>query len=255
MHQEDRNPLTKQGRIDRAALWTTASALAVVLVATFAHWTTYGTKRERRNVDRTTKAADQNPPLKTTPRRDWVTFWTAASALGALLAAAFAGWAAYETQSTVREANRATKATVWLQVLADYETADMLDALNYLRKWQSQNPKFDEPFYQLLTAKDLTPEDAELMKHVDADRRRVMKFFDKLRILTEGDIIDKVFVSQNWDSGTYTYMNDVLSPLHRANLRAMLDTKAITQEDFVTSNRVLSEIMGFYQTTLVPREH
>ena len=36
-----------------------------------------------------------------------------------------------------------------------------------------------------------------------------MKFFDKLRILAEENIIETIFISKNWDSGTYTYITDV----------------------------------------------
>jgi len=189
-------------------------------------------------------------PPKTRPR-DWMVIFTAASALGALLAAIFSGWAAYENQASVRETNRATRASVWLQVLADFETPDMLSSLNFLRQWQSNTPNFDSRFYELLTNGAAGKDELELSKHIDADRRRVIKFFDKLRILTQGDIIDSYFVSQNWDSGTYTYINDVLAPLHRKKLLAMLDTKALSPEDYANANKVLSDILKFYYDTVV----
>ena len=58
-----------------------------------------------------------------------------------------------------------------------------------------------------------------------------MKFFDKLRILAEENIIETIFISKNWDSGTYTYITDVLAPLHLAKLKAMLETRATTAEN------------------------
>jgi len=189
-------------------------------------------------------------PPNTRPR-DWMVIFTAASALGALLAAIFSGWAAYENQASVRETNRATRASVWLQVLADFETPDMLSSLNFLRQWQSNTPNFDSRFYELLTNGAAGKDELELSKHIDADRRRVIKFFDKLRILTQGDIIDSYFVSQNWDSGTYTYINEVLAPLHRKKLLAMLDTKALSPEDYANANKVLSDILKFYYDTVV----
>jgi hypothetical protein len=194
---------------------------------------------------------ERNKDDKLNRRPDWMVIFTAASAAAALLAAMFAGWAAYENQASVRETNRATRASVWLQVLAEYETADMLKSINSLREWQSKTPAFDKRFYELLTTKNLTGSDLDTKTNIDADRRRVIKFFDKLRILTQGEIIDSYFVSQNWDSGTYTYINDVLAPLHRQKLQAMLDTKAITQKDFENSSKVLADIEAFYYSTAV----
>jgi hypothetical protein len=126
--------------------------------------------------------------FRSTPKdkpRDWMVRLTAASAIGALLAAAFSGWAAYENHNSVVEANRATRAAVWLNVLAEYETADMLNAMNSLRQYQLSTPEFDKKLYDLLTSKNLSAEDSDLAKRIDADRRRVIKFFDKLRILTQ----------------------------------------------------------------------
>jgi hypothetical protein len=217
------------------------STLALLLVEMYALYAAREGQVRERGKDREAKER----PI------DWMVIFTAASAFGALLAAIFAGWAAYETQASVRETNRATRASVWLQVLAEYETPDMLKSLNALRDWQLKTPNFDKRFYELLTTKGLNDGDPEVKMTIDADRRRVIKFFDKLRILTQGDIIDSYFVSQNWDSGTYTYINDVLAPLHRQKLQAMLDTKAITQRDFENSSHVLADIEAFYYSTVV----
>jgi hypothetical protein len=244
MDSSDQKPQSG-GQQNQGAL----SALASLLIQLFAAYVVVGTKTHA-------EAGNHKGPSDATKKRprDWMAIFTAASAFGALLAAVFSGWAAYENHNSVHEANRATRASVWLQVLADYETADMLSSINFLRQWQSHTPSFEKRFYELLTAKDLGKEDSELSKHIDSDRRRVIKFFDKLRILTQGDIIDTYFVSQNWDSGTYTYINDVLAPLHREKLQAMLDTKALTPTDFAAANHVLADILTFYYNTVVAKK-
>jgi hypothetical protein len=93
----------------------------------------------------------EHPSILRTTRSDASAFWMAISSIAACVATLFAGWAALETRSSAIEANRATRASVWLQVLGEYGSPEILASMKELRAWQQQRPEdFAETFKVLL---------------------------------------------------------------------------------------------------------
>ena len=166
-------------------------------------------------------------------RFDPTLFWTALSSVAALLAASFAGWAAWETRKGALEAGRATRATLWLQLLSEYSQSEMLESMSALRDWQRQNPAdFADKCQALLVKSDKTDAEKQTVRALDGHRRRVSSFFEKVWVLTEGGILDEEFVRATWGrGGTYTYMNDVLFPMERAKASALVKTGSLTADD------------------------
>src|SRR5579863_7461779 len=94
--------------------------------------------------------------------------WTIAASMAACIAALFSGWAAWETRNGAHETARATRAAVWLQLLTEYASPEMLASMKGLRTWQQKNPKsFATDFEKLLTKGNKTAKETELEKQLD----------------------------------------------------------------------------------------
>jgi hypothetical protein len=179
---------------------------------------------------------------------DATAFWTALSSIAACLAALCAGWAALETQQSVLESSKATKAGVWLQLLNQYEAPEMLSAMKELRKWQQDHPSdFASAFEKLLTKQNRTADEQHLVDILDSDRRRVAGFFGNVKTLCEGNIIDEDFAKRTFGGGTYRFLADVELPMQHAKLEAMFETKALSQEDEAAANQREKEEIEFYK--------
>jgi hypothetical protein len=173
--------------------------------------------------------------------------WTAASAIAAVVATFLAAWAAWETHRGAAETAKATRASVWLQLLTEYAQPEMLNSMKALREWRDSDREcFDSNFRSLLLSSETTPAQLETTRALDEYRRRVASFFNKLRVLAEGGVIDEKFVSATWSTGTYTYIRDVLMPLERAKSDALLQAGGISADDRAVSNKIESEMLEFY---------
>jgi len=181
-------------------------------------------------------------------RSDAASFWMAVSSIAACIAALFAGWAALETRNSALEANRATRAAVWLQVLGEYASPEILASMKNLRAWQQQRPNdFAENFKSILNKSNRTEQEERLANSLDMDRRRVSQFFRKLEVLCQGGILDEEFVSKQWSFSTYPFISDVVMPMEKAKADALLETKSITQEERAAGNRTMEEELEFYR--------
>jgi hypothetical protein len=174
--------------------------------------------------------------------------WTAVSAIAAVLATLLAAWATMETRRGVAETAKATRAGVLLQVLTEYAEPEMLNSMKALREWREDDPQnFAEKFQRVLIKREKNGEEAAVVQKLDEDRRRVGSFFNKLRVLADGGIIDERFVSATWSSGTYTYIMQVLLPLERAKTEALFALGSISQEDRAVSAKIEKRMASFYQ--------
>jgi hypothetical protein len=177
--------------------------------------------------------------------------WTGLSAIAACAAALFAGWAAWETHRSAIETNKSTRAVVWLQLLAEYGSPEMFGAMKALREWQQERPRdFDREFKALLLKKGRTPQESARIQEIDGARRRVGHFFLKLKVMTEEGIIDEQVIGKTWPGSTYRFVADVLTPLERAKIEAMLESGAITAADKAENEQVGADQLAFYRRAL-----
>lgn len=177
-----------------------------------------------------------------------VDVWTAIAALSGCLGALFAGWAAWETRTSANEAANGTRANVWLQLLTEYSQPEMLTAMRSMRDWQRQaTNSFARDFRNALNNRALSESEKERIHELDSHRRRVGNFFNKVRVLTEGGIIDQEFVAQSWASSAYTFIADVLIPLEMAKVDALRDQGSITEWDYKVNEALGRDILEFYR--------
>ena len=163
----------------------------------------------------------------------------------------FAGWAALETRWSALEAEKATKAAVWLQLMNDYEAPEMLTSMKELRAWQQTNPKdFANLFKAMLLTQPKTAAEQHQVDTLDQDRRRVSGFFSRLETLCEGGIIDEQFARKAFGGGTYRFLIDVEKPMQHAKAEALLETKSFSQEDKVAADKREIEVLSFYARVL-----
>ncbi len=195
-------------------------------------------------LERTEGLAERESPRKTDP----TLFWIALSSIAACLAAIFAGWGAWETRLSSVETAKATRASVWLQVLTEYASPEMLASMKELRAWQQKNPKdFDQKFKALLLSADKSKEEKQLADKLDFDRRRVPQFFGKIQVLSELRVIDEDVIGRTWSGGTYTYIAIVLTPLDKAKSAALFESKGITAQDKAAADRSMELTTAFYK--------
>jgi hypothetical protein len=184
---------------------------------------------------------------KKVPVKDSMRFWTAVSSLAACGATVFAGWAAWETRASAIEAARATRAAVWMQMLADYASPETLAAMKELRSWQQQYPKdFAARFGSLLTNAKPSTDERNLADKLDADRRRISSFFGKVVTLDEMGVISESEVALSWDATTYNYVKDVLAPIEHAKSDSMREQGLITPAQEAEADRGEGEVLKFY---------
>jgi hypothetical protein len=211
------------------------------------HEVTLGMKHRRHDGPRK-NVGSESPSILEKTRYDATAFWTALSSIAACLAALFAGWAALETRESALEANRATKASVWLQLLNEYESAEMLASMKELRAWQQQRPKdFADAFERLLVKAQKTDEEKRLVDALDLDRRRVAGFFTTVQTLCEGGIVDETFAKRSFGGSTYRFLVDVEIPMQDAKADAMVETKSMSLEDKAIGKKREKETLQFYE--------
>ena len=175
-------------------------------------------------------------------------FWVVISIIVSVVATSFAGWAALETRRSALETAKATRATVWMQMLNEYAEPEMLNSMKALREWRNQDTAlFAKKFQLLLLKTDKTPEEINIIKELDAHRRRVASFFNKLKVLTKGGVIDEIFISSTWSTGTYTYVKDVLIPIEHAKSESLLKSGNTTEKDMQISVAIEKDILKFYK--------
>ena len=204
--------------------------------------------KHRRHRGRTDHVGNELPTILEKTRYDATAFWTALSSIAACLAALFAGWAALETRNSALEASKATKASVWLQLLNEYEAAEMLASMKELRAWQQQRPKdFADAFEKLLVKPQKSEEEKRLVDALDLDRRRVAGFFTTVQTLCEGGVIDEGFAKKAFGGSTYRFLVDVEIPLQDAKAQALVETKSMSQEDRAAGQKNEKLTLEFYE--------
>lgn len=167
--------------------------------------------------------------------------------MAACIAALFSGWAAWETRNGAHETARATRAAVWLQLLTEYASPEMLASMKGLRTWQQKNPKsFATDFEKLLTKGNKTAKETELEKQLDQDRRRVSQFFGKILVLSQLGVISTREIGYGWDEGTYSFLAEVWFPMEFAKSRAMIASGSTKNQDVTKAEDSLQSIMQFY---------
>ena len=181
---------------------------------------------------------------------DAITFWTALSSVAAFLAASFAGWAAFETKASVVETNRGTKASVYLQLIHEYDSPEMLASMKELRAWQQQRPDFADAFEKLLVKSQKTADEKHLEESLDLDRRRVAYFFTTVQTLCEAGIIDEKFAKKSFGGNTYRFLLEVEIPMQNAKADAMLETKSMSIEDKAAGEQSNRDTLDFYKRVL-----
>jgi hypothetical protein len=205
--------------------------------------------RHRQGTHAPLKGDSLSIPKRTRP--DATAFWTALSSIAACLAALFAGWAALETRYSALEANRATKAVVWLQLLNEYEAPEMLSSMKELRAWQQQDPNnFADAFEKLLLKSRKTDQEERLVEALDLDRRRVSGFFINIQTLCQGGIIDERFAKDAFGGSTYRFLIDVVVPMENAKAEAMIKTNSFSAEDKAAADKREKELLQFYARVL-----
>jgi hypothetical protein len=184
-------------------------------------------------------------------RKNWAVVWTAVSAVATSLAAAFSGWAAFETARSVSETAKSTRTTTVLEIVAEYAAPDMLGAMKDLRDWKSEHGlRFSEDFRSFLVRKDLSTAELERIQKTDADRRRISHFFGKLMILVQIGAIDEDTLSKWWSGDTYLYIRDVLAPLEEAKIEAEYQIGAITEDQKKSNDDQEKKFLEFCAHTM-----
>ncbi len=208
-------------------------------------------KQPRGHRDKEKAVEAESATILQKTRHDPTAFWTAFSSIAACLAALFAGWAAFETRESAVEANKSTRAAVWLQLLNEYEAPEMLASMKELRAWQQQRPgDFANAFEKLLVKSPKTDEEQHLVDSLDQDRRRVAGFFTTVQTLCEGGIIDETFAKKTFGGSTYRFLLDVEIPMQDAKTEAMVETKSMSLEDKAAGDKREKESVEFYKRVL-----
>ncbi len=136
-------------------------------------------------------------------------------------------------------------------MLTEYAAPEMLSAMKELRNWQKAHPKnFASKFETLLLHNTNTGDPTILVNKLDNDRRKVSQFFNKLRVLSDLGVLNKQDIGATWDSGTYTFLADVLFPLEQAKSDALFENKSITLLDKEQANIRIKESVKYYDLVL-----
>jgi hypothetical protein len=118
------------------------------------------------------------------------------------------------------ETRRAAQANLLAQLHAEYASLEMTKAMRNLYRWREDHPEdFAETFIDLYKKRDPRADD------LDADRRYVYRFFAKIHLLINSNLIDSDFV----DLVTFTsvggrFLTEVLEPIQEAHGRLITHT-------------------------------
>ena len=113
-------------------------------------------------------------------------------------------------------------------MLTEYGTPEMLSSMKLLRAYQRTGIDFPKRFTADLLSKSLQKDEQDRVDNLDSARRRVSQFFNKLRVLCDLGVIDENDVRLTWDSGTLTFIKDVLLPMEEAKQDALLAVGSLT---------------------------
>lgn len=166
------------------------------------------------------------------------------STLAACVAAVCAAWA-------VTEANRATRAGVLQQYLTEYASPEIYTAIEELRSWQGDHPKdLAIAFKALLSKKQRSVEEEARFTRLDASRRRVSKFFERLQVMSEQHLIDENLIGLLWTKSTYRLIADILVPIERARVEAWIEVGRLTEADRADARHSADSQLAFYARAL-----
>ena len=133
-------------------------------------------------------------------------------ALIALLFTAGAAWrSAYAARRSADETRVATTAQIMSNLLDEYRSDEMSDAMTGLQQFEeSHGCQLHHRFLELRR------EDRESYKLLNAMRRRMSHYFDKIYRLQRAEYIDDAFVRTVVGQGQVEFYLKVIEPLEKA---------------------------------------
>ena len=130
----------------------------------------------------------------------------------ALLLTAVAAWrSASASRRAVGETRVATTAQIMSSLLDEYQSDAMSKAMTGLRQFErSHRPVFQDHFL------DLLQRSPDSYRPLDAKRRRVAHYFDKIYRLQRAEYIDDTFVRTVVGRDQVEFFLEVIEPLEKA---------------------------------------
>ncbi len=130
----------------------------------------------------------------------------------ALLLTAVAAWrSASASRRAVGETRVATTAQIMSSLLDEYQSDAMSKAMTGLRQFErSHRPVFQDHFL------DLLQRSPDSYRPLDAKRRRVAHYFDKIYRLQRAEYVDDAFVRTVVGQGQVEFYLKVIEPLEKA---------------------------------------
>jgi len=123
-------------------------------------------------------------------------------------------------KETALETRRAAQANLLAQLHAEYGSAEITAAMRNLHRWREDHPTdFAEKFVELYKQRD------PLADALDSDRRRVYRFFAKVHLLIDYQLIDAALA----DVVAFApvggqFLLDVLEPIQEAHGKSITHT-------------------------------
>jgi hypothetical protein len=147
-------------------------------------------------------------------------FWTIVGATGVFLTAFYTLKAARATLASARATQDSSQAYLLSQLISEYASDGMLDALREISDWRRDNPDDFADKYATLRIKN-EARGLELDKY----RRRISHYFTKLRIFCERNLINKSIIEEFFLQGTFEFIRDVIQPLEEIHRERVIGTK------------------------------
>src|SRR6266849_5293100 len=140
----------------------------------------------------------------------WILYAPAITAVAAAFAAGFAGWNAWN-------ARRASNANVLLNVLRDYRSDEVRQAIRRLQQFRTGSNHaggFAADYGERVAQHN--PDAGEL----DAKRRLLSSFFNSIRALCENGLLDEHLAADALGRQSLEFAIETLGPLDAAHARA-----------------------------------
>jgi hypothetical protein len=180
-----------------------------------------------------------------------------AATIAAFLAAAFAGWAAWETRMSVLETARATRAQVLLQLATEWGSKEIFTSLQTLRKWAKEQQPLSPriAFKALFLKENKSDTEASTYRDVAVSLERVTDFFEKLQLISEQELIDKKLLPSILPCSTYhDIIAKVLIPMTLARVDGQVETKELSASAKADAQEATTSQGAFYRRVLCPGE-
>jgi hypothetical protein len=138
--------------------------------------------------------------------------------IGALLVAGGIT-ALYLVYQTSRETRRAAQANLLSQLLSEYASPEMQEAIRSLHRWRRAHPHdFVDSFIDLLNRQD------PLGDQLDGYRRYTYRYFHKIRSLCQARLVEPEWIDFAFTNAVVArFLNEVLEPLQKAHNEAIVN--------------------------------